>query len=649
MGCKGYKMPSPQHSPPGTPELRASHKPMLRQDLLRRITDQVAFYFSTDNLQSDMYLVSQMDKDSWVPIDTIAQFSRIRNLTTDHELILEALRGSSVVQLDEASRKLRPPKTNERNTIVIRNLDATTKVEQIREYFGEYQEAILHIKPEIGDNWFVDMRTEEVALEAIEHLRNQTAPDGMPLAVRIRSNTYLRGVGNNVPKHSQGQSSWQKPHSGGSSPETNPIDSFGLPSPQTLPQWGPAPVPQDPAMGLSGLNSIWLTSAGTFHGDVPVNPSVLGLPHVQATMEGFTEVANYIDGYAHVESSPEQSPDLGPQHHDSDASSNSKNKSKSSKKSKSKQEGSRTATEKSGQPQKKDAGVWSSVVSGAAADPKLAALEESRLEKAGLSMQHPETKMNREPAKTEQTAKPVQSTPPAQTHPVQSNLDLIPKPKPKVEGRSKPSSSPDSSPKTRASSPKLPTPKQKPKKDSKQAGGSKGAKGPKHVAIPAPAPKEFDREAWLEDTGWQVVGEEPKSKPRSKNSPTMPAGVSPDQDQSGSPHNQSGFSLAFNNDDEKPRRSVDEDDQIQLIDGAAKAVKARKSNSDKRKSKSGKGKRGSSSEAELLKTRPRSSVELASAWSKVAVDLFRNHAIKLIWAISPAIVVFFLYLFLFVL
>lgn len=55
--------------------------------------------------------------------------------------------------------------------------------------------------------------------------------------------------------------------------------------------------------------------------------------------------------------------------------------------------------------------------------------------------------MNREPAKTEQvslfvpppdaqcltqTAKPVQSTPPAQTQPVQSNLDLIPKPKPKV-------------------------------------------------------------------------------------------------------------------------------------------------------------------------------------------------------------------------
>lgn len=111
-----------------------------------------------------------------------------------------------------------------------------------------------------------------------------------------------------------------------------------------------------------------------------------------------------ICSYAHVESSPEQSPDLGPQHHDSDASSNSKNKSKSSKKSKSKQEGSRTATEKSGQPQKKDAGVWSSVVSGAgplcnhavlismqagaAADPKLAALEESRLSRLLLVLCH---------------------------------------------------------------------------------------------------------------------------------------------------------------------------------------------------------------------------------------------------------------------
>ena len=51
---------------------------------------------------------------------------------------------------------------------------------------------------------------------------------------------------------------------GGSSPETNPIDSFGLPSPQTLPQWGPAPVPQGELMlGVSASAYAYANSCET--------------------------------------------------------------------------------------------------------------------------------------------------------------------------------------------------------------------------------------------------------------------------------------------------------------------------------------------------------------------------------------------------
>eukprot|EP00656_Telonema_subtile_P056815 TRINITY_DN9186_c0_g1_i1.p1 TRINITY_DN9186_c0_g1~~TRINITY_DN9186_c0_g1_i1.p1 ORF type:complete len:507 (+),score=77.62 TRINITY_DN9186_c0_g1_i1:278-1798(+) len=168
--------------------VRSSH-----EDLLRKIRDQVAFYFSADNLQTDMYLVSQMDKDRWVPISTIAQFSRVRSLTTEEDLIVEALEGSAVVHIDSAQRKIRAPNTHRRNTLVLRNLDSALSPEEIKGYFGEFSGSITQLRPEIGNNWFVDMRTDQLALDAIEHLRTQTTPDGTLLAVRVRSNNHLRG------------------------------------------------------------------------------------------------------------------------------------------------------------------------------------------------------------------------------------------------------------------------------------------------------------------------------------------------------------------------------------------------------------------------------------------------------------------------
>lgn len=49
--------------------------------------------FFRENLTKDLYLISQMDSDQFVPIWTIACMEDIKALTTDMDLILDVLRG----------------------------------------------------------------------------------------------------------------------------------------------------------------------------------------------------------------------------------------------------------------------------------------------------------------------------------------------------------------------------------------------------------------------------------------------------------------------------------------------------------------------------------------------------------------------------
>ena len=63
-------------------------------DTLRRMLQhQLEYYFSRENLSRDSYLLSQMDSDQYVLINTVANFDQVRRLTRNMELIVSVLRG----------------------------------------------------------------------------------------------------------------------------------------------------------------------------------------------------------------------------------------------------------------------------------------------------------------------------------------------------------------------------------------------------------------------------------------------------------------------------------------------------------------------------------------------------------------------------
>lgn len=47
----------------------------------------------SENLTVDTYLKSQMDSDQYVPIRTVANFNKVRKLTSDFDIIVSVLRG----------------------------------------------------------------------------------------------------------------------------------------------------------------------------------------------------------------------------------------------------------------------------------------------------------------------------------------------------------------------------------------------------------------------------------------------------------------------------------------------------------------------------------------------------------------------------
>lgn len=72
---------------------------------------QVEYYLTPDNLVRDTFLRQHMDVDGYVPVAFIANFQSVYSIHQDYPSLLESLKSSEVVEMDNVNEKIRPKYT----------------------------------------------------------------------------------------------------------------------------------------------------------------------------------------------------------------------------------------------------------------------------------------------------------------------------------------------------------------------------------------------------------------------------------------------------------------------------------------------------------------------------------------------------------
>uniref|UniRef100_A0A8C5F629 La ribonucleoprotein 4Aa n=1 Tax=Gadus morhua TaxID=8049 RepID=A0A8C5F629_GADMO len=210
---------SPAESITGTSVEPKAEEPAVSSENLREsLKKELEFYFSRENLSKDLYLMSQMDSDQFVPVWTIASMEGIKALTTDMDLILDVLRTSPMVQVDEKGEKVRP--NHKRCIIILREVPETTPVEEVEALFkNENCPKVISVEFAHNNNWYITFQSDTDAQQGHKYLREEVKTfQGKPIMARIKAiNTFFakngyRSMDNSMyAQPSQAQSQFNSP------------------------------------------------------------------------------------------------------------------------------------------------------------------------------------------------------------------------------------------------------------------------------------------------------------------------------------------------------------------------------------------------------------------------------------------------------
>ncbi|XP_035380317.1 la-related protein 4 isoform X2 [Electrophorus electricus] len=225
-------------------EAAEEQQPLSEESLKESLKKQLEFCFSRENLSKDLYLMSQMDSDQFVPIWTIASMEGIKLLTTDMDLILEVLRASPMVQVDEKGEKVRP--NHKRCIIILREVPETTPVEEVEALFkSDKCPQVISVEFAHNNNWYITFQSDTDAQQAYKYLREEVKTfQEKPIMARIKAiNTFFAKTGYGAPDSALYAGSPQSQYS-------SPVYLQQLYQPPQYPlysllphTWSPSPTP----------------------------------------------------------------------------------------------------------------------------------------------------------------------------------------------------------------------------------------------------------------------------------------------------------------------------------------------------------------------------------------------------------------------